>query len=774
MQKPPLQPYILTYQLGSWLFLLAVAIAVALGMHRLEQNTRANMQAQSELVALQSVSAALVDQQAGVRGYVLTGEDRYLEVYQRGLAALPQHFGTLRTLAGSEAPAVRQARLDVLRDLERLHKQWLDTAATPGVAETRLGNSSPAVQIVRAGEGTGLMDEMRALLDEQRNTVGARQATLNQTTLATLQQVRWLTLGGLMLALLVSILVTTRATRTVAKGLRSVSDAARRITDGQLDERVPLGPVQEGALLGVAFNELTDQLRRQESQQERSSTRNRLILEAVGDGVISTDMHGRGTFANPAALSMTGYALPDIIGQDIHERLHHAREDGKAYPALECPACRAVEDGKAPALAAATFWRQDGSSFPVEYVVIPIRGEDGVVEGSIISFRDVTERRAAHRTLLLREALLQAVTANLPVVLFALDRSGEFTLVEGQQLTDLGFGSEKLVGQNLHARPNNLEMTDHFEAALRGEEPQFTVDVDGKTLDVWLTPLANKDNGVSYVIGAAVDVTERLRTELELREANRNLLESNTEFEQIAHVISHDLQAPLQAVISSTEQLKGQLDGQLDAQSKTYVGHIADGAHRMKRMIDDLLMYARVDRGERELQDVPLENVLQGVQHTLVDTLTASEAVLTHDPLPAVRGDLTELTALLQHLIENAVKYRAPDRTPTIHVGATLEGTGWHFTVSDNGLGIDTQDFARIFKVFQRLHHQDTVEGTGVGLAMCRKIVERAGGRMWVESVRGSGSSFHFTLPKGSTDLGPEDKVRALIEQAVKGLYKDK
>ncbi|WP_189011340.1 CHASE3 domain-containing protein [Deinococcus malanensis] len=754
MRKPLLQPYVLRHQLGSWLLLLIVAVTVAWGMHRLEQNTRTGMRAQSELVALEGVYSALVDQQAGVRGYVLTGEDRYLEPYRRGLTVLPQHLLTLRTLAGSEPPAAREAHLKVLRDLERLHRQWLARVAAPELARTRQGDFSTAVQIVRMGQGKQLMDEMRALVDARRDTVEARQVTLNQTTFTTLQQVRWLSVGGLLLALLASVLATTRATRTVAKGLHSITTGARRVADGQLDERVPLDHVREGALLGVAFNEMTDQLQQREAELHRNSVRNRLILDAVGDGVVGTDTHGRGTFANPAALSMTGYALPDLIGQNIHERLHQAAEGEASLPASVCPACHAAEDGGAQRMAAATFRRQDGSSFPVEYFIAPLRGADNLLEGSVISFRDVTEQRAAQHALQQSEARLRAVTANLPVVLFALDRSGVFTLVEGQPLTDLGIVSEELVGQNLFTRARTPEIAAHFEAAFRGEEQQFTLDLAGRTLDVWLTPLHEENSGVSGVVGAAADVTERLNIERELREANRNLLRSNAELEQFAYVTSHDLQAPLRAVVSFTELLTRRLDGQLDARTTQYVDHILDGTHRMKRMIDDLLTYARVDRVERELEDVPLESVLKVVQHTLSDTLTSTQAVITHDPLPVIRGDLTELTSLLQNLVENAVKYRASGRTPIIHVGSMPEDDGWHFTVSDNGIGIEPAYFERIFKIFQRLHHRDAIDGTGVGLAVCRKIVERYEGRIWVESIPGSGSVFHFTLPEGV--VGPQ------------------
>ncbi|MFD1734399.1 ATP-binding protein [Deinococcus malanensis] len=207
-------------------------------------------------------------------------------------------------------------------------------------------------------------------------------------------------------------------------------------------------------------------------------------------------------------------------------------------------------------------------------------------------------------------------------------------------------------------------------------------------------------------------------------------------------------------MVSFTELLTRRLDGQLDARTTQYVDHILDGTHRMKRMIDDLLTYARVDRVERELEDVPLESVLKVVQHTLSDTLTSTQAVITHDPLPVIRGDLTELTSLLQNLVENAVKYRASGRTPIIHVGSMPEDDGWHFTVSDNGIGIEPAYFERIFKIFQRLHHRDAIDGTGVGLAVCRKIVERYEGRIWVESIPGSGSVFHFTLPEGV--VGPQ------------------
>ncbi|OLP15561.1 hypothetical protein BST81_25685 [Leptolyngbya sp. 'hensonii'] len=232
----------------------------------------------------------------------------------------------------------------------------------------------------------------------------------------------------------------------------------------------------------------------------------------------------------------------------------------------------------------------------------------------------------------------------------------------------------------------------------------------------------------------------------ELHQLNGVLLRSNQELEQFAYVASHDLQEPLRTVASYTELLAKKYRGQLDEKAEKYINYVVDGASRMQQLINDLLMYSRVGRQTLQLTPVDCNQVVQQVCKTLEIGISENNATITYDPLPTVLADVTQLTQLVQNLIGNAIKYRGED-PPVIHITATQQATEWVFSIQDNGIGIDPQYTDRIFILFQRLHTRRKYSGTGIGLAICKKIVELHQGRIWVESQVGQGSTFYVALP---------------------------
>lgn len=237
------------------------------------------------------------------------------------------------------------------------------------------------------------------------------------------------------------------------------------------------------------------------------------------------------------------------------------------------------------------------------------------------------------------------------------------------------------------------------------------------------------------------EIDERLKIEKELRR-------SNAELQQFAYVASHDLQEPLRMVSSYTQLLKRRYQGKLDASADEFISFAVDGAQRMQILINDLLTYSRVGTRGKEFEPVDVELVWQRVLTNLHTAIEESKASITHDPLPTLLGDPSQLSQLLQNLIANAIKFRG-EKTPRIHFSAKKESGEWIFSVKDNGIGIAPEFYDRIFLIFQRLHSRSEYPGTGIGLAICKKIVERHGGRIWVESVPGQGSTFFFTIPEG-------------------------
>lgn len=231
----------------------------------------------------------------------------------------------------------------------------------------------------------------------------------------------------------------------------------------------------------------------------------------------------------------------------------------------------------------------------------------------------------------------------------------------------------------------------------------------------------------------------------ELKEVNTSLLLSNRELEQFAYVASHDLQEPLRAVNSYTQLLARKYQGNLDAKADKYIGYIVEGSTRMQQLINDLLELSRVGTRCKDLKPTDCEAVLSQVLDNLKVALAENNALITHDPLPTVMGDQTQLIQLFQNLIGNAIKFRG-EEPPRVHVSAVQQEHEWAFEVCDNGIGMEAEYFERIFMIFQRLNSRKEYPGTGIGLAVCKKIVERHGGRIWVESTLGSGTTFHFTL----------------------------
>jgi signal transduction histidine kinase len=248
----------------------------------------------------------------------------------------------------------------------------------------------------------------------------------------------------------------------------------------------------------------------------------------------------------------------------------------------------------------------------------------------------------------------------------------------------------------------------------------------------------------------------------ELERNNRLLLEKNTELEQYAYVASHDLQEPLRMVASYLQLLERRYKGKLDADADKYIGYAVDGAMRMQKLIVDLLAFSRVSTRGKDPEPVDCETALGHSLANLELAIKESGAVITRDPLPTVLVDPTQLSLLLQNLVSNAIKFRG-DKPPTIHISARSQDNECEVSVRDDGIGFDPQFSERIFVIFQRLHSKAEYPGTGIGLSICKKIVQRHGGRIWVDSELGKGTTFYFTLPAAArADAGtPDVKIQA-------------
>jgi light-regulated signal transduction histidine kinase (bacteriophytochrome) len=250
-------------------------------------------------------------------------------------------------------------------------------------------------------------------------------------------------------------------------------------------------------------------------------------------------------------------------------------------------------------------------------------------------------------------------------------------------------------------------------------------------------------------VNAQLEVSQqRLRDRaLELQAANADLQRSNEELEQFAYVASHDLSAPLRAVAGFSQLLGVRYKGRLDPEADEFIGHMQDGVDRMQRIIDDLLAYSRVDRSGLQAEPVDLDAVLEEVLHGLGPEIAEREASVTTEPLGHACGEPGQLSQVLQNLVANAMKFTEPGQRPEVHVSARREGERIRVTVRDNGIGVDPSHAERIFKMFQRLHNNEDYPGTGIGLAIAKKIIDRHGGDIVIDETSDGGASFSFDIP---------------------------
>jgi PAS domain S-box-containing protein len=376
----------------------------------------------------------------------------------------------------------------------------------------------------------------------------------------------------------------------------------------------------------------------------------------------------------------------------------------------------------------------------------------GRLVGAVLVIRDVSERtRSEERFRLAVEAA--------PNAMIMTDREGRIVLVNSKAEELFGYAREEMHGAPIeillperfrHSHPDSRAA---FYGAMKNRamgagRDLYALRRDGTEfpVEIGLNPIETAQ-GV-FVLSAIVDITERRRAEEILRQRSEALARSNEDLEQFAYVASHDLQEPLRAVAGPLQLLQRRYQGQLDSRAEEFIKHAVDGATRMQSIIDDLLDYSRVGRLEESFDSVDCEQVLNRTLKNLSIAIQESGAEISNDALPTVRGVGTQLGLLFQNLIGNAIKFRSKDRPLHVHIGVQSQGHAWLFHVVDNGIGIDREYFDRIFLIFQRLHTRREYPGTGIGLAMCKRIVERHGGSIGLESEPGKGTTFFFTLPK--------------------------
>ncbi len=467
------------------------------------------------------------------------------------------------------------------------------------------------------------------------------------------------------------------------------------------------------------------------------------IVHSSADAIISKTLDGIITSWNPGAEELYGYTAAEAIGQPLSILVppDHRDEISVILDRIKC--------GERVAHFDTARLRKDGQRVDVSVTVSPIIDETGTIVGASTIARDISERKRLERELqanaLYTRSLIEASLD--PLV----------TINADGKITDVNIATEQVTGV-ARAQLIGSDFSDYFtepEQARAGYRAVFTEGTvrdypltirhtSGRTSDVLYNATTYRDAAgqVQGVFAAARDITGRKRAEEALRR-------SNVELQQFAYVASHDLQEPLRMVASYVELLARRYKGRIDADADDFIRYAVDGATRMQALINDLLTYSRLGSHAAELASTDCERVLNDVLANLRETIAASGAVVTRDPLPTVIANDQQLGQVLQNLIGNAIKFRG-QAPPRVHIRAERRSGAWQFAVRDNGIGIDPEHFERIFVIFQRLHGREAYPGTGLGLAICKRIIEQHGGRIWVESEPGTGSTFSFTIPAAS------------------------
>ena len=566
-----------------------------------------------------------------------------------------------------------------------------------------------------------------------------------------------------------SIIPEGFAERLIADGTRTAAEAlaqqigtgielnGRRKDGSQFPIEIMLSPLEsaEGTLVTAAIRDVTEH-KNAEKHLAQMEARYRGLLEAAPDAMVVVNQNGEIVLLNVQAEKQFGYRRDELLGRKVKSII----PEGFAE--------RLIADGTRTAAEALAQQigtgielsgrRKDGSEFPIEIMLSPLESAEGTLVTAAI--RDITERKRIEDALRDSEERFRLMASGIKdYANVMLDPEGFIVSWNegGERLK--GYRAEEIVGQHfsrfysaedIRKGLPAMELKQAKETG-RFEGEGWRVRKDGSRFlaNIVITAFRDEKGQLRGFGKITRDITERRRAEEHLTKTMEDLKRSNEELGQFAYVASHDLQEPLRMVASYTQLLAQRYKGRLDSDADEFIAFAVDGCNRMQGLIQDLLSYSRAGANAEPLREISCEGAFEKTLRNLRPTIQDSGAMVTHDSLPTIMTDETQLIQVLQNLIANAIKYHGAE-PPLIHVSATRNsGNEWVFSVRDNGMGMEPQYFERIFILFQRLHGQKEFAGTGIGLAMCKKIVDRLGGRIWVESQPTKGSTFYFALPAG-------------------------
>jgi PAS domain S-box-containing protein len=573
------------------------------------------------------------------------------------------------------------------------------------------------------------------------------------------------------------------AERLIADETRSAAEAlaqqigtgielvGRRKDETEFPIEIMLSPLEsaEGILITAAIRNITVR-KEAERHLAQMEGRYRGLLEAAPDAMVVVNQGGEIVLLNAQAENQFGYHRDELLGQRVTNIIPEGFAERLIADGIRS-AAEALEQQIGTGIELKGL-RKDGSEFPIEIMLSPLESAEGILITAAI--RNITVRRDAEKHLAQMEGRYRGLLEAAPDAMVVVNQGGEIVLLNAQAENQFGYHRNELLGQKV----TNI-ITEGFAERLIADALRSAEDALGQQIGTGIELSGLRKDGTEFpiemmlsplqspegilVTAAIRNITARKAAEKHLAQKLEELFQSNQDLEQFAAIASHDLQEPLKMVASYTQLIARRYKGKLDSDADEFIAFAVDGATRMQQLIQDLLAYSRVASRGTELLEVSSEDALKRAVKNLRGAIEETGAVVTNGALPRVLADESQLVQLFQNLVGNAIKYQKGG-VPRVNVSAVRNGNKkWMFSVKDNGLGIEPQFFERIFGMFQRLHKREEFSGTGIGLAICKKIVERHNGTISVESQIGQGSTFHFALD--ATELKPHQKSEEAICQ---------
>jgi PAS domain S-box-containing protein len=495
---------------------------------------------------------------------------------------------------------------------------------------------------------------------------------------------------------------------------------------------------------------------RAQSQIEKQKDYLRFVLDSNPNIIFVKDSEGKFTIANEATARFYGLSknyiegkknaefnpFPDIINElDAQDRAVLENNKEMVFPEVQF---------KNPKTGEVTW---------LHMVKKPIPGDKGKTNILGVS-TNITELRKAREEMRLSEKLYRQIAANIPQsAIFIFDKDMRYIVAEGPLVGVVSKQKDQIEGRTIYEafRPEDRAYIEtHYKKILAGESSTYQYDYNGMYMLVRNSPIRDDNADILYGMVITLDITDLKKAQGELLERNVELQRSNEELERFAYVASHDLQGPLRTIASYLQLLESRYKNKLDKDATEFIDFSVSGAKRMQQLILDLLNYSRINSQPKPFEMTDMNMVMAHVIGNLESSIKNNSAVIEYDNLPKIMAQPNQLLQLLQNLVDNAIKFKGTI-TPRIRIATIEHEYEWEFLVSDNGIGIKEEFKEKIFQIFQRLHNDSEYPGTGVGLAICKKIVQLHGGKIWLESTYGKGTTFHFTVSKDlSNEKGRE------------------